>query len=77
MKVTLEAARVNSGMTQEKAALLLGISRRSLQKYESYEMSPRVDVAIKMSEIYNCELGDFIFLKQNIALSGKRGVKMK
>ena len=43
MKVTLEAARVNSGMTQEKAASLLGISRRSLQKYESYEMSPRVD----------------------------------
>lgn len=73
MKVTLEAARVNSGMTQEKAASLLGISRRSLQKYESYEMSPRVDLAIKMSKIYNCELGDFIFLKQNIALSDEEG----
>lgn len=68
MKVTLEAARVNSGMTQAQAALMLGISRRSLQKYESYETSPRVDLAIKMSKIYNCELGDFIFLKQNISL---------
>lgn len=63
MKVTLEAARVNSGMTQTQAALMLGISRRSLQKYESNEMSPRVDLAIKMSKIYNCELGDFIFFK--------------
>lgn len=66
MKVTLAAARVNSGLTQAQAALMLGISRRSLQKYESYEMSPRVDLAIKMSKIYNCELEDFIFLKQNI-----------
>lgn len=68
MKVTLEAARVNSGMTQEQAALMLGISRRTLQKYEAHEVSPRVDLVIKMSKIYNCELGDFMFLKQNIAL---------
>lgn len=67
MRLTLKAARVNSGLEQKEAAEKLGISRDSLRSYEKYKKSPRIDLAVKMAQLYNCTLADIIFLQENIA----------
>lgn len=67
MRVTLEAARRNAGFSQKEAAKELNISRDSLRFYEQYKKSPRIDLAIKMAQLYRCTLCDIIFLKENIA----------
>lgn len=67
MKLTLKAARVNSGLSQKEAAEKLNISRDSLRFYEKYKKSPKVELAIKIAQLYNCSLDDLIFLHPNIA----------
>lgn len=67
MRLTLKAARINSGLSQKEVAEKLGISRDSLRFYEKYKKSPKIDLAIKMAQLYNCTLSDLIFLQNNIA----------
>ena len=67
MRLTLKAARVNSGFSQKEAAEKLNISRDSLRFYEKYKKSPKIDLAIEMAKLYNCDLADLIFLQKNIA----------
>ena len=67
MRLTLKAARVNSGLEQKEAAEKLGISRDSLRSYEKYKESPKIDLAIRIAKLYNCSLSDLIFLQDNIA----------
>nr|DAW27990.1 MAG TPA: Helix-turn-helix XRE-family like protein [Caudoviricetes sp.] len=67
MRLTLKAARVNSGLEQKEAAEKLGISRDSLRSYEKYKKSPKIDLAIRIAKLYNCSLSDLIFLQDNIA----------
>ena len=38
--ITLEAARVNAGLTQEKLAKLLGVHRTTLHNWETGKTSP-------------------------------------
>lgn len=67
MRMTLEAARVNVGLSQTAAAKALKITEETLRAYEKYRKSPRVELAIRMTEIYKCGLSDLIFLKEDIA----------
>lgn len=67
MRISLQAARINAGLTQKEAAKKLGISRECLRFYEKYKQSPRIDLAFKIAKLYNCNIGDIIFLKNNIA----------
>lgn len=47
-------------MTQEQLAMLLGVSRQSVAKWESDKSSPEMDKLIKMCEIFNCTLDDLV-----------------
>ena len=67
MKLSLKAARVNSGLSQKEAAEKLNISRDSLRFYEKYKKSPKIELAIKIAQLYNCNLDDLIFFQENIA----------
>ena len=67
MRLTLKAARTNAGFSQKEAAKELNISRDSLRFYEKYKKSPKIDLAIKIAQLYNCTLDDLIFLQENIA----------
>lgn len=71
MKMTMEAARINVGLSQKEAADKLGISRDSLRFYEKYKKSPKIDLAFKMVELYKCKIDDIIFLPKDIAKSDK------
>lgn len=58
--ISLEAARVNAGYTQSKAAIKLGISVKTLQNYEKGITFPTTQKAKEMAALYNFP-EDYIF----------------
>jgi DNA-binding XRE family transcriptional regulator len=52
--VIFRTVREDAGLTQDKAAALLDISRRYLQYIEAGERVPRIDLASKMADVYGC-----------------------
>lgn len=60
--ITLKAARVNKGLTQKKAAELLGISEYTLMNYEKGKSSPDVRVLKKIENLYDVPYHKIIFL---------------
>lgn len=60
-KITLKAWRVNAGLTQQEVAETLGITRATVQSWEQYKTSPDADLALKLSELYDCKLDDILF----------------
>ena len=63
MKISIRAARINKGLSQEKAAKELKISVSSLQKYESGKISPTLETCMKMVELYQIPLDNLFFGK--------------
>ena len=61
-KITLKAARVNAGLTQQEAAKKLGISYQTLSRYEGESGNVRQEMLQKMSELYDMPI-EFIFFK--------------
>lgn len=60
--MTLKAARVNAGLTQKKAAEMLGISEYTLINYEKGKSSPDVHVLKKIEILYGVPYHRIIFL---------------
>ena len=60
--MTLKAARVNAGLTQKKAAEMLGISEYTLINYEKGKSSPDVHVLKKIESLYGIPYHRIIFL---------------
>lgn len=52
----LKNARNNSGLTQEQAAELLGVSRQTISNWENNKTYPDIISVIKMSDIYSVSL---------------------
>lgn len=61
MSITLKAARVNKGLTQEQAAKMLGIHINTLQKYEKGVNFPDVPLIRKIEELYGVSYNDINF----------------
>lgn len=61
-----------AGLSQEKAAELLGISTRTLQKYERGKARPRFDMVVRMAEIYGCDLYAFLCSRRAGGMTGYR-----
>lgn len=61
LRITIAAARVNAGMTQEEAAKALGINRTTLVKWENGQVIPGTIQLIAMSNIYRIPI-DNIFV---------------
>ena len=47
-------------MTQEQLALLLGVSRQSVTKWETEKSYPEMDKLLKMCRIFDCTLDDLV-----------------
>lgn len=60
--MTLKAARVNAGLTQKKAAEMLGISEFTLINYEKGKSSPDVHTLKKIEKLYDIPYHRIIFL---------------
>lgn len=59
--LTLEAARVNCGLTLEQAAKKLGIHRDTLWKYEQDSTRVSRTFMLKASEIYGIPIDNIFF----------------
>ncbi|MEY8385955.1 helix-turn-helix transcriptional regulator [Oscillospiraceae bacterium 38-13] len=51
-KISLAAARVNANLTQAEAADLVGVSRITLQSYETGKTVPTITVCRKIEAVY-------------------------
>ena len=63
--ITLKAARVNKGMTQDEAAKAIGISPETLSNYERGNSFPDVPIILKIEMVYGVQFSDIIFLPNN------------
>lgn len=63
--VTMRAARINVNMTLKEAAEALNISKNTLIGYEKGRVIPTIDIALRMSNLYNRSVDDIIFLPSN------------
>lgn len=71
MKITLKAARVNAGLTQDTVIGQLGISKTTLSNYEQGRTFPDVETGKALAALYGVSINDIIFLPSNRALSTK------
>ena len=60
-KISLEAVRVNAGMTQKEWAKKLGVSNVTVVNWEKRNTEPSLSVLRRMSELSGIPM-DFIFV---------------
>lgn len=60
----LSALRRASGLSQEKAAEAVGVTRQALAKWESGETTPDVFHSDKLAELYGVSLDDLLHFEQ-------------
>lgn len=70
LKFTLSSLRVRQGMTQEEAALKLGIGRDTLRSYERDSSKVDYEMIEKLETLYHIPK-DYIFFGSNTAFSVK------
>ncbi len=56
----LQHLRATRNMTQEQLAMLLGVSRQSVTKWEAEKSYPEMDKLLKMCNIFDCTLDDLV-----------------
>lgn len=64
----IKTARVEAGLTQEKSAEILGVSRQTVSNWENEKSYPDIVSVIKMSDFYNVSLDKL--LKEDTAVNG-------
>ena len=57
MELTLRAARVNAGLTQEQVHERLGIAMSTLSQIECGKSSPRYNTLCELCELYGISVG--------------------
>lgn len=66
----IKKARIESGLTQEQTAAILGVSRQTISNWENDKSYPDIISVIKMSEIYSISLDHL--LKEDNAMNNKQ-----
>lgn len=56
----LQSLRTERNMTQEQLAMLLGVSRQSVTKWEAERAYPEMDKLLKMCDIFECSLDELV-----------------
>lgn len=56
----LQHLRATRNMTQEQLAVLLGVSRQSVTKWESERSYPEMDKLLKMCDLFGCTLDELV-----------------
>ncbi|MDB6269052.1 helix-turn-helix transcriptional regulator [Lactobacillus amylovorus] len=60
-KITLKAARVNSGLSQKEAAKQLGVAESTLYKWEAGKNKPNVKYLSRIEKVFNLPISNIIF----------------
>ena len=69
MRITLKAARVNAGLTQDDVASKLGKSKNTIVSYEKGRSGPDIETGKALAKLYGLSVDDLIFLPDDCALS--------
>lgn len=56
----LQHLRKSQNITQEQLAMMLGVSRQSVTKWESEKSYPEMDKLLRICEIFDCSVDDLI-----------------
>lgn len=64
MAITLKSARINAGLTQARAAELIGVTADTLSNYERGKSYPDVPIIKKIESVYGLSYSDIIFCPQ-------------
>ena len=65
IKISLASARVNARLSQKEAAVKLGVSNKTLSKWENGESFPDALQIEKICELYGVPYDHIIFLPSN------------
>lgn len=60
-KITLAAARVNAGLTQNQAAKALNVNKKTLGKWEKGESIPKADKIDPICKLYGIPYDNIVF----------------
>ena len=69
MQITLRAARINAGLSREKAAKLIGVSSYTIANWETGKSYPSTKILPKVLDCYEIDINSLKILPQNNALS--------
>ena len=64
MSITVAAARINAGMTQQQAAEALKISKGTYRNYEKGATEPTIFMAEKIANLFGMTLDQITFRKK-------------
>ncbi len=67
-QITLAAARVNAGFTQDEAAKRLGVNTGTLRNYEKGTAFPDVPMIKKIEDLYQVSYDNLVFLRPDITV---------
>jgi DNA-binding XRE family transcriptional regulator len=62
-KISLAAARVNAGLTQDDVARVLKVGKQTIVSWEKGKSEPKMSQSRQLSELYKMPL-DYIFLPE-------------
>ena len=69
MPISLRAARVNAGLTQDEVAKAIGKSKNTVVSYEKGRSVPDIETGKALAALYGMSINDIIFLPKGCALS--------
>ncbi len=64
-KISLKAARVNSGFTQRDVAEKLNVTKKTVSSWESGKTMPKLDKIEALCSLYNISFDSLFFVKKN------------
>ncbi len=56
----IRSLRVRANLTQEEVAKTLGITRQQYYLYEKEPLKIKIDTLVKLADLFNCKVEDFI-----------------
>lgn len=62
----IQQLRINNGLTQEKLAEMLNVSRQSISKWEMEQSLPEVDKIILMSKLFNVGTNEILLEAEDV-----------
>lgn len=72
MQITLKAARVNKGLSQQEAARIIGITDATLRNWERGKSFPDAMAIKSIENLYGVKYDDLIFLPYDYGLTVNR-----
>ena len=63
MAISIKAARVNAGFTQQEVADAVGKTKNTIASYENYTTCPDIQTAQVMAEMFKMSLDEILWAK--------------